>query len=320
MKNLTIHHDFNLGLKLYTIPDFFRNKIQNVYTFLNFKNIKDEANLNSVIVFFGNRIKTNDIKQMKNLKWIHLGSVGSDSINIKYFKKRKIIFTNSKGLMTDSIVEHALNFITSFSRGMNYINILRNKNNLSRESFDQYFDQISNLSNKKILICGFGEGGQKLGNILSCLNLDIYTISKTKKHKFKNYNLGSLNEIIPKMNFIVNLLPLNEETKSLFDKKVFHHMSNAYFINLGRGKTVVEKDLIDAIKKGNIKSAALDVFEEEPLKSNSELLNIDDLIITPHVAGLSTNYWHGQLNLFSYNLEVFLSEETDKKMKNLILK
>jgi phosphoglycerate dehydrogenase-like enzyme len=218
--------------------------------------------------------------------------------------------------MTDSIVEHALNFITSFSRGILYINRLRNKNDLSRKNFDTFFNQISNLKGEKILICGFGEVGTKLAKLLSCLEMDIYTISKTKKPSYKNFRISDLNKLLPQMNYIVNLLPLNKYTYKLFDKNKFKFMKDVFFINLGRGKTVVEKDLINAIKAGKVNSAALDVFEEEPLKEGNDLLRQERIIITPHVAGLSTNYWHEQLKLFSYNLNLFM--ENNNEMKNLI--
>ena len=149
MKKLTIHHDFNLGLKFYTIPEFFRNKVMSDFENLNFKDIKDEIRLDRVEIFFGNRIKTENIKQMINLKWIHLGSVGYDSIDLHLINERKILLTNSKGLMTNSIVEHALNYITTFSRGMHYLNKLRHSNDLNRRSFDYYFHkQVHNFLEK----------------------------------------------------------------------------------------------------------------------------------------------------------------------------
>jgi len=317
MKKLTIHHDFNLGLKFYTIPEFFRNKVMSDFENLNFKDIKDEIRLDRVEIFFGNRIKTENIKQMINLKWIHLGSVGYDSIDLHLINERKILLTNSKGLMTNSIVEHALNYITTFSRGMHYLNKLRHSNDLNRRSFDYYFHKVSNLKNKNILICGFGEVGSKLANVLSCIGMNIFTISKTPKNIFNNYRLKDLTKILPEMSYVVNLLPLNNETFKLFDLNKFKLMNDSYFINLGRGKTVIEKDLIKAIKMGYINSAALDVFEEEPLSNKSDLLKQEKIIITPHVAGLSVNYWNEQLELFNYNLRKF--QKNEKTMKNLIL-
>ena len=140
---------------------------------------------------------------------------------------------------------------------------------------------------------------------------------KTPKNIFNNYRLKDLTKILPEMSYVVNLLPLNNETFKLFDLNKFKLMNDSYFINLGRGKTVIEKDLIKAIKMGYINSAALDVFEEEPLSNKSDLLKQEKIIITPHVAGLSVNYWNEQLELFNYNLRKF--QKNEKTMKNLIL-
>ena len=81
----------------------------------------------------------------------------------------------------------------------------------------------------------------------------------------------------------------------------------SFFINVGRGKTVVEDDLIEALKSNTIAGAGLDVFEKEPLSKNSPLWKLKNVIITPHIAGFSNQYWDRQRKLFSENLKRYLN-------------
>ena len=77
----------------------------------------------------------------------------------------------------------------------------------------------------------------------------------------------------------------------------------AWFVNVGRGKIHREEDLIAALRTGQLGGAGLDVFEREPLPPESELYRLDNVILTPHVSGLSSGYWRRAMPLFEANLE-----------------
>ena len=317
MKKITIYHDFNLKLKLYTIPKFFIDQIKKEYSNVCFQDIDSVDDKDNVKVYFGNRINNKLINQYKKLKWIHLGCVGYDSIDTEIIRSRNIIMTNSSGLLTNSMVELALNFITSFSRGMQHINSLRNKKKLDRKNFDKHYETVTNLNGQKVLICGYGNVGKKLAKVLESLEMDIYTISRSELSNYKNFSINDLDRVVPQMNYIVNLLPLSKETKYLFDSRLFKKMKNVNFINIGRGQTVVERDLMLAIENNNLNAAALDVFEKEPLSRESDLLNNNKIILTPHVAGLDSQYWNRQLDLFRHNMGAYLTDQI-KSFKNKI--
>ena len=318
MNKIVIYHDFNLDLKLYSIPTFFIDQIKKEFTNVCFQDVDSEDDLDNVKVYFGNRINNKLINQYKKLKWIHLGCVGYDSIDLDIIRSRNILMTNSSGLLTNSMVELALNFMTSFSRGMQHINYLRHNNKLDRKNFDKHYENVTNLTNQKVLICGFGTVGSKLAKVLEYLDMDIYTVSRSKSSNYKNFSIDDLDRIVPEVDYIVNLLPLSDDTKHLFDSKLFSKMNNVNFINLGRGQTVKEADLLLALDNNNISAAALDVFEKEPLSKESKLLNNDKIILTPHIAGLDSKYWNRQLDLFRYNMSAYLTEQT-KSFKNKII-
>ena len=269
--------------------------------------------LEGIEIYFGDRINLNIISKMPNLKWIHLTSVGVDKLI--GLDREDIIITNSKGIMDESIISTILAFIFSLSRGIHYCLSLKNK--IDRYSFDKYIDKIQDINGQTCLIVGMGNIGNKLKFICEALNMKVIGI---RKNKFGNniFTLNELKDIVNKADYVINLLPYTNQTDKIFNIKIFKKMkSTSFFINVGRGKTVVEKDLIWALKNNKIAGAGLDVFEKEPLSKNSPLRKLNNTIITPHIAGYSNKFWKGQRALFSTNLERFINSE--KMLNNVKL-
>ena len=114
----------------------------------------------------------------------------------------------------------------------------------------------------------------------------------------------------------VVILPLTAETKNHITMKEFDLMAlKPYFYNLARGPIVNTKDLVEALRKGKIKGAGLDVFDEEPLDKESPLWQMENVVITPHVGGLLPHYFKEAIALFEENLKRFLS---GRELLNLV--
>lgn len=116
--------------------------------------------------------------------------------------------------------------------------------------------------------------------------------------------------MVAECDYVVIALPLTETTRHLFDEEIFRAMkSNAFLVNVGRGPIVKEKDLVKALKKGWIAGAGLDVFEAEPLAESSPLWDLENVIISPHVAGFTPSYDERVTDLFVENLRRYLAQE-----------
>jgi phosphoglycerate dehydrogenase-like enzyme len=258
---------------------------------------------------------------MPNLKWIHFGSVGVNRVQAKEVLDRNIIVTNSRDTMTGAVAAAALSMMLALARGLHHCWRLREDGNLTRESYDRYFDQTYELEGQVCLIVGYGQIGKRLAASCEALGMrvDIISRSATTRDGVKNgkvYQLSELELAGREADYVVNLLPLTNLTTNVFDRKFFSAMKkSAFFINLGRGESVCEDDLIDALKSGTIGGAGLDVFEKEPLAANSELWKIPEVIITPHIGGLTNRYWERQTKLFAENLERYIN---GKKLVNVV--
>jgi phosphoglycerate dehydrogenase-like enzyme len=122
--------------------------------------------------------------------------------------------------------------------------------------------------------------------------------------------MEALHSLLKDSDFVVVALPLTDETHHILDAAAFEVMKeSAYLINVGRGKLIDEAALIEALKSKQIAGAALDVFEEEPLPGESPLWALKNVIISPHVSGISRFLHEETLALFIENLNRYLAKQ-----------
>ncbi|UOG35384.1 NAD(P)-dependent oxidoreductase [Leptospira noguchii] len=283
--------DLFTDLNLYRIPSKYQLELER--RFPNFAIVPVNTPGNPLIIedaeiYWGNRIKAKMLDAMPRLKWIHFGSIGIGDIRNSNASEKKIIVTNSKGTSEKAVALTALSFLLSLARGLKIASEISSVDEFSREGFDFYFDSVFDFSEHyNVLILGYGEIGGLLGGYFSCLGIQYDIVvednQKERRGNFNNiYELGDLESIINKYDAIINILPLTNLTKGVFDCAKFSRMKpTSFFINVGRGETVVECDLIKAIKSKKIAGAGLDVFENEPLDNKSELLKLSNVLITP---------------------------------------
>jgi phosphoglycerate dehydrogenase-like enzyme len=166
-----------------------------------------------------------------------------------------------------------------------------------------------------MMIVGTGNIGKRLAEIAKVMGVDTYGVNSTGHpvDSFKEcYSLNNWTEELPKMDIVVNILPLTSETTGLYDASVFAQIHpSAIFVNVGRGKSMNETDLIIALQTKQISFAALDVFNAEPLPEDSPLWDLENVLITPHISGVISGFKDKLLNnYFLPNLESFIKDQS----------
>jgi phosphoglycerate dehydrogenase-like enzyme len=315
---LTIASDLFLPLRLYQIPEKFLQSLSQFQPMVEILEVNTPSTHSLVPidaeVYFGNRITKEIIQKMPHLKWIQFGSIGVEKSHCPEVLERKIRVTNGRGTMESYVATHALAMILAFCRGFHCSSNLKQNFQMGRENFDACFDTCGDLENKSVLLVGFGCIGKILGRICSLLGMKVNVIQKSNKNcpdyvKFSG-DLKLIENAVKGVDFVVNLLPLTSETRWIFNYDFFLKMErHAFFINVGRGETVREDDLIRALRENKIAGAGLDVFEKEPLENKSPLLSFGNTILSPHVAGLGSGYWEKILYVFLVNINNFLRGE-----------
>lgn len=243
------------------------------------------------------------------LRWVQALSAGVDRLPLKELSKHSVLVSNASGLHAISISEHVLGVLLAHFRGID----TAVQQQIAAEWSPKTI-QYRQLAGNKILIVGTGKIGQQLAVSAKGLCLNVYGIN-TNGHVVEGfaetYSMNNLPKVIGEMDIIVDILPETKETYHLFKKSVFNLMKEgAVFMNVGRGETVIEDDLSDALMNGPLSFAALDVFEEEPLPSNSPLWKLDNLLITPHIAGLTPNFEKRFMEIFLKNLKSYINDQS----------
>jgi phosphoglycerate dehydrogenase-like enzyme len=178
---------------------------------------------------------------------------------------------------------------------------------------DHLFD-VGELHNKTIGIVGLGKIGGKIAQLARAFDMKVDAVVRNKQHRRlyinRLYENSEIMEMVKECDYIINCLPATEETNGIFNYSVFSNMKpTAYYINIGRGKTTNEKDLVRALQEGLIAGAGLDVFEVEPLPEISPLWELENVIITPHYSGWTPYYMDRVIDIFCENLKAYLQHE-----------
>ena len=320
-------HDYNLNIFLYNLSKTYIRKIKKeTNRSIKFISIKDlnNYNQNKIDIFWGNRPQIEILERLKNLKWVHLGSVGFDENLINYLKIKKIFISNSYDISNNEISQNILSYILYIHRGIYFSDILIEKNNLLRSKLDKYFQKLKPLDQNKILIVGYGRIGKKLASYLKMFCSNLYAIRNISKINDKNIKevifVKNIKSRIKNMDIVINLLPQNKNTENFFNSNLLKNFKkNSIFICAGRGDTYDLNTLVKLINKNLILGAYLDTFPKflykspnEPIDKNSKILKNKKIKITPHISGYSQNYWDKQILIFTENLNTLLNKNKIK--------
>ncbi|MBF6626169.1 D-2-hydroxyacid dehydrogenase [Aerococcaceae bacterium zg-BR9] len=238
------------------------------------------------------------------IKWIQLFMVGVDNLPFDLLEEAGIVVTTAKGANAPTIAQQTIGCMIAFARQLH--------TSRDQQLKSQWFvpTDLTELTGKRALTVGTGEIGQAFAKLAVAFDITVDGINRTGHDVpgIQNcYPIEALSERIGHYDYVINNLPYTPATDKLFGVEQFEAMQNeAIFINMGRGKSVDEQALIHALDTKQIKAAALDVFEVEPLPVDSLLWHMENVIIMPHRAGISDFYYQRILNIFADNYREFI--------------
>lgn len=226
-------------------------------------------------------INTKILDSLPNLKFISKFGVGLDNIDIQACNDRNVSIGWTGGVNKRSVAEMTIGFMIMLNR-----NLYLTSNQLKQRVWNKNGGNM--ISNKTIGIIGFGNIGQEVYELLRPFNCKILVndiLDFTSFGEESNIYFVSKEEIFHNADIITIHTPFTSETNNLFNRDVFIQMkSNAILINTSRGGIVNQLDLAEALMKGEISGAALDVYDVEPCE-DERLLQIPNLVNTPHIGG-----------------------------------
>lgn len=222
------------------------------------------------------------------LRWLQTWSAGVDSLPLKELENKRVTVTSANGVHSYPISETIFALMLGLTRKIHtYVK--------NQQSKVWHHASIGlEMHEKTIGILGIGAIGKETAKIAKAFGMHVIGFrhsDKSEEFVDEMYLTGQLNAILPRCDYVVVTLPLTDKTLHLFGAEQFKQMKDtAFFINIGRGEIVVEAELVQALKRGMIAGAGLDVFESEPLNVESPLWEMENVIITPHTSGSTEHY------------------------------
>lgn len=242
----------------------------------------------------------------QNIKMIQRTGVGLDSIDLEYIRNHDVPFYVNKGVNAQSVAEHTILLMLASLRNLVEIN-----ENTKRGIWKKQAQGVCTheLCGKTVGLIGMGAIGRKVAGMLKAFGAEVLYNDVSKMKQEDENALGikfsTREEIIEKSDIISLHCPLTDDTRHMINDRAVNKMKNGVIlINTARGGLIDEAALINGIKNGKIAGAGIDVYEKEPV-DNSEVLNLQNVITTPHIGGVTYDSFYQMMYQAMRNIEMF---------------
>jgi len=247
------------------------------------------------------RFNEQTLVDAKCCQWVHCTSAGVDRLLFKSFLDSSVPLTNSRGIHPVPIAEHIFGCILCFEKKlMSYI----------RKQQDRIWEKerAAELYGRTLGIIGIGRIGQRvaeIGKVFGCHVLGVRRTDAPVDGIDRIYT--TLEPVLKESDYVILCLPSTEDTKNIIGREEISAMkSDAVIINIGRGEAIDDDALLEALRTQQIRGAALDVFNEEPLPKDSPYYDLDNVLITPHSSGSTFRYDERGIEILVDNLRAYL--------------
>lgn len=241
------------------------------------------------------------------LAFVGLFATGYNNVDLAAADERGVCVANVPGYSTDSVAQHTISFLLALATSLTTYNETVHSGEWCRSAAFTYLTQpMTELTGKTLGIFGFGEIGKAVAGIAAAFGMKVLVHTRTQPLGCP-YELVSREELFRRSDFLSLHCPLNDQTADLINRETLSWMKpTAYLINTSRGGTVVEEDLCDALNRGVIAGAALDVVRVEPMREDNPLLKAKNCILTPHTAWATLEARKRLVGMVAENLDAFL--------------
>ena len=277
-----------------------------------------DERIKDVDVVITTRIKfgKKQFEKAEKLKLILVTATGFNHIDVKSANEFGIKVANVSGYSTNSVAQLAITFLLNELTPVNryYEEVKDGKwMDITVPDYQKY--PIDDVNGKILGIVGFGNIGKRVAQVAEILGMEVMVAKNTEKDNAKTGSViekdgflrYDLDEVLKKCDILTLHVPLTDSTRNLINfEKMKKMKKSAVILNLARGPVINQEDLYFALKNKIIKSAAVDVTSVEPIEKNSKLFELDNILITPHIAWKSEKSMIKLMDDVEKNLKLFL--------------
>ncbi|HLH08411.1 MAG TPA: D-2-hydroxyacid dehydrogenase [Terriglobales bacterium] len=309
---------------LWNAPESFIHRLRNDFPAVEFvyrPNFEDiEKYISDADVLAGASFRPEQIRAAKKLKWIYSTAAAVHQLLFPELINSDIVVTSASEVHGHCVAQHVLALIFAAARRLDVDVRYQQRRFWGQEELWAERPRPREVDGATLGLIGVGAIGRDVARMSSAIGMRVIAVREHPERGVdwllpgspeishnQVYGTSQLPQMLNEADFVVLAAPTTPRTQKLINAERLAQMKpDAWLINVGRGALVDELALINALRNRAIGGAALDVFDTEPLPPDSPLWGLDNVIITPHVAGMTDKIWDRQFEFFSENLRRFM--------------
>ena len=315
---MVLHHRFELWNAPAWVPQRLRAEFPQVDVVHRTDYTDLEQQIGDADVYIGWSLRPEQLRAASRLRWIHSPAAAVHQLISPELAASNIIVTNAREVHGPVVAEHALALMMALAKRLPSCMRYQRGHFWGQEALWNEKPRPRELADSTLCIVGFGSIGRNLAQRALALGMRVRGVRQHPEASTDGANaLGgdikiagpsALDSFLEEADFVVLAAPLTPETERMINAERLAKMRpEVYLVNVARGPLVDQEALLAALKQRKIAGAALDVFPSEPLPSDSPFWDLDNVIITPHSAGITERLWERHYVLIAENLRRFLS-------------
>ncbi len=280
--------------------------------------LEEAAQATALYTMLSDQIDRELLSKAPHLKVVGNLAVGYDNIDVEAATEYCVTICNTPDVLTDTTADLTFALLMATARRLTEAERYIEKGYWV--NWSPLLMAGHDIHHKTIGIVGMGRIGETLAKRSTGFEMNIQYHNRSRNEKAEQ-ELGakyvSFDELIETSDFVVNLTPLTSETEGMFNAEVFSKMKeSSIFVNAGRGGSVVEEDLVQAIEEKQIAGAGLDVFEQEPIPDNHPFLKFPNVVCLPHIGSASIETRMEMCRLTARNIRAVLQGDKPEAAVN----
>ena len=271
-------------------------------------------------VYLGYGVPAEVLRRGSRLRWVHSASAGVGSSLTPEMMASPVLFTNSAGVHAPPMAETVLAMILHFGRGLDLAVREQALGRWGAEAFYAGEAAVTELSSATVGIVGFGGVGREVARRAAALGARVLATRRSRGAGSEDletvgggasqpaaarllHGPEALARLLEESDYLVLAAPLTTRTRGILGREALHRMKpSAVVVNVSRGALVDEQALVEALREGRLRGAALDVFAAEPLPAGHPLWALPNVLLTPHVSAVTRGFWEREVELVVGNL------------------
>ena len=311
---IVLHHRFHL----WQAPNWFVERLRrdfydlNVVQLSSYERVQDEIADAEIVI--GWSLRGEQIQAARKLKWIHSTATAVHALMSDELRSSDIVVTNARNVHGPVVAEHALALCFALAKRLPQAMRYQQQRKWAQQELWEGIPRPRELRGATITILGLGGIGRPLASMAKGIGMRVVGVRDHPERPVENvdaiHGVDQLDHALRSGDFVVLALPVTPGTERLMNaQRLLQLKPSAYLINVGRGILIDEPALISALQRQAFAGAALDVTTEEPLAPESPLWELENVLLTPHIAGFTEQMWERHYEAFAQNLRWFITGE-----------